>query len=95
MDHLALYSKNCKICKYLDPDEVKEFSKCHFKNGNTECPAKEVQFAVVGEARRLAAKFKAASTANNIKEQVRILEFVSKRTPAFQHKYREWSRYEN
>lgn len=91
MDHLALYSKNCKICKFLDPDEVREFNKCHYKNGNMECPAKEVQFAVVGEARRLAARFKTAMSSNDINKQVEILQFVSKRTPAFQHKFREWS----
>ena len=91
MDHLALYSKNCKICKFLDPDEVREFNKCHYKNGNTECPAKEVQFAVVGEARRLAARFKIAMSSNDINKQVEILQFVSKRAPAFQHKFREWS----
>ena len=90
MEHLALYSKNCKVCKYLDPDEKKGF-KCHFSKGNTECPAKEIQFAVVDEAKLLAGKVLKARAANDIKTEVSILETVAKRSVPFQHKFKEYS----
>lgn len=91
MDHLALYSRKCKFCSYLDPSETKQYEKCYYKNGNTECPAQEVQLAVVGEAKRLAILIKKARTEGNIEKEVKILEIVSKRDPAFQQKFREWS----
>ena len=91
MDHLALYSRNCKHCKHLDPEEDKEFDKCHFNNGNQDCPAQEIQFAVVGEAKRFARSVKKARAEGSIEREVKILEAVAKRSAAFQHKFREWS----
>ena len=88
MDHLALYSKKCKTCKHLDPEEVKEYT-CHFTRGNADCPAQEIQFAVVGEAKRLAMLVKKARSAGDFEREVTVLTVVSKRTPAFQQKFRE------
>jgi hypothetical protein len=91
MDYLALYSPNCKNCGYLDGDEKRKFEKCHYTNGNTECPAKEVQFAVVGEAKRFANAFKRARQSGDLNKQAEILEAVAKRSLAFQHKFKDWS----
>lgn len=92
MDYLALYSRNCKKCKHLDPEETREYTKCHFNNGNKECPAQEVQFAVVGEANRFAAAVRKARAAGLIEREVQLLQEVAKRPPAFQHRFREASR---
>ena len=92
MDYLALYSRNCKKCKHLDPEEPREYSKCHFNNGNKECPAQEVQLAVVGEAKRFAAAVKDARSAGLIAREVELLQEVAKRPSAFQHRFREASR---
>lgn len=89
MDYLALYSKNCKRCKFLDPEEEQGFEKCHFNSGNKECPAQEVQFAITGEAKRFAEAVKRARAAGDIAREVEILNEVAKRPPAFQHKFRE------
>lgn len=91
MDYLALYSTKCKTCKHLDPEEEEEYTSCHFSSGNKECPAAEVQLAVVGEAKRMAEAVKKARAAGNIKREVKILQAVGQRSPAFQHKFKEWS----
>lgn len=91
MEYLALYSPRCKRCGHLDPDEERKFNKCHFSAGNTECPAQEVRFAVVGEAKRLAGAIKKARAARDIKKEIKILSLVESRSPAFQQKFREWS----
>jgi hypothetical protein len=91
MDYLALYSSKCKRCKHLDPEEPKAFTKCHSSAGNSLCPASEVQFAVVGEAKRFAQAVRRARVKGDIDEEVRILQEVAKRPPAFQHKFKEWS----
>jgi hypothetical protein len=90
MDYLALYSEKCKRCGHLDPEAPKKFNNCHFSKGNTECPAQEVQFAVVGEAKRFAAAAKKARKAGNLAMEAEILDTVAKRSPAFQHKFQEW-----
>jgi hypothetical protein len=90
MEHLALYSRKCKTCKHLDPEEKVAHDKCHHTTGNTDCPAKEVQFAVVGEARRLADAMRAAQSSSDLQRQIKILEHVGTRSAAFQHKYKSW-----
>jgi hypothetical protein len=90
MDHLALYSRNCKICQYLDPEEKQKFEKCHFNKGNKDCPAKEIQFAIVGMARRASEEFKKAKAEQNITKQRKILEAVEKRSSAFRQKFTDW-----
>ncbi len=90
MDYLALYSAKCKRCGHLDPDEPRKYTKCHASNGNSECPAKEVQFAVVGEAKRYAQSVKRAKRVGDLAKEAEVLEAVAKRSAAFQHKFREW-----
>lgn len=89
MDHLALYSRRCKFCKSLDPDEVREFPQCHFEQGNKECPAQEVQIAVVGKVIRYVKGYVKAQSKASLSEQSKILELVAKKSPAFQFKFNE------
>lgn len=91
MDYLALYSRRCKRCSHLDPEESKAYDACHFSNGNKECPAIDVQFAIVGEAKRFANALKKARRTGDLNREAEILEAVAKRSPAFQHKFKEWS----
>lgn len=90
MEFLALYSAKCKSCGHLDPEEDRKYNKCHFSSGNTECPAQEVQFAVVGEAKRLASTIKKARATKDLAKEIEILTLVEARSPAFQQKFREW-----
>jgi hypothetical protein len=90
LDHLALYSRKCKTCKHLDPEEKVAQTDCHFSKGNNDCPAKEVQLVVVGMARRFAETMKRAQSKSDIPKQVEILQAVEKRSLAFQHKFKEW-----
>jgi len=91
-DVLALYSRKCKRCGHLDPEETKKFTSCHYSRGNIECPAQEVQIAVVGEAKRLAASLKKAKAEDNLRLEIRILEYVRTKTQAFQHRFKEWTK---
>lgn len=90
MDQLALYSRNCKKCKHLDPEEKVAFDACHHTTGNNDCPAKEVQLAVVGLARRLADNMRKAQAKNDLSRQVQILQKVEARSPAFKQKFQQW-----
>jgi len=89
MEYLALYSQNCKHCKSLDPEASREFPKCHFETGNTECPAQEVQLVVVGQSVRLGKEFIKARVRGDLAAQSKILDHVAKKSPAFQHKFNE------
>ncbi len=91
MDYLALYSAKCKKCSHLDPEASTAYTNCHTSAGNTMCPASEVQFAVVGEAKRFAEAVRKSRRNGDIKEEVRILQEVAKRPLPFQHKFKEWS----
>ncbi len=88
MDHLALYSRNCKFCKHLDKDEPKTFN-CHFSKGNKDCPAQEVQLVVVGKALRLARAVKKAQSTGDLSREAKILEMVAQKSAAFQFKFKE------
>lgn len=90
MDYLALYSSRCKTCGFLDPEETKKWTACHFSKGNTECPAKEVQFVIVGEARRYAQAVAKARKTGDLTKEVKLLEVVGKRSAGFQQKFKEW-----
>ncbi len=89
MDYLSLYSKNCKRCSALDPEETKLFEACHFSKGNDQCPAREVQFAVVGEAQRYADAAIKARRTGNLSKEAKIIDAVASKSPAFQHKFKE------
>lgn len=89
MDYLALYSTNCKKCKHLDQEETKAYDKCHYSKGNNDCPAKEVQIAVVGQTLRAATELKKARAKGDLNREAQILEAVAKKSPAFQHKFKE------
>lgn len=89
MDYLALYSRNCKKCKYLDPEESKGYDECHYSKGNEQCPAKEVQIAVVGLAQRAATELKKAKAKGDLRREAKIIRAVAKKSPAFQHKFKE------
>jgi hypothetical protein len=89
LDYLALYSKNCKRCKHLDPDEKIAYDDCHYSKGNTQCPASEVQIVVVGAAERAALLLKQARAQGDLVREAKILKAVAKKSQAFQHKFKE------
>lgn len=43
-----LYEEKCVVCVHLFPrcSKRKTYNKCHYKNGNEDCPAQEVVFVV-------------------------------------------------
>lgn len=89
VDYLALYSRNCKRCKHLDPDEDTAYDDCHFSKGNTQCPASEVRLVVVGAAERAATMLRQARKVGDLAQEAKILKAVAKKSHAFQHKFKE------
>ena len=65
------------------------YNDCHFSSGNTQCPAEEIQIAVVGEAVHLATKVKEARKLQDLTREAKILAHVAKKSRAFQYKFNE------
>ena len=86
-DILALYSSKCKQCGHLDPAEPKKYSTCHFSKGNTECPASEVQFAIVGKAKGLALRLVKARANRDATTEAKILTEVAGQSAAFKARF--------
>ncbi len=86
-DHLGLYSVNCKRCQYLDPDETKKFTQCHYSKGNEFCPAEEIQIVVVGKAQKLAQQVLTARQSRNIEAESKILGQVALKNAAFVERF--------
>jgi hypothetical protein len=86
-EHLRLYSTNCKRCAYLDAQETKRFSSCHYSKGNKECPASELQIVIVGKAYRYAQHVLAARGNRDADAEARILATVAKQSTAFQERF--------
>ena len=86
-EFLQLYSTNCKCCSYLDAQEKKKFTACHYTKGNPHCPAAEIQIVVVGKAYRYAQHVLQARNSRDAEAEARILATVAKQSPAFQERF--------
>jgi hypothetical protein len=86
-ESLALFSRRCKTCKHLDPEESKAWVSCHFTKGNEHCPAQEIQFIIVGEAYRLAKQILLARDVRNAAEEAKILAKVARESQTFQERF--------
>lgn len=85
---LALYSQNCLKCSHLVDVGTRAFNRCHYTQGNKECPAKEVALVVVGKARQYAQRVLKARTERNLPAEANLLGLVAKESEAFQEKFR-------
>ncbi len=86
-EFLSLFSRKCKTCKHLDPEETKAWASCHFSKGNEHCPAAEIQFIIVGEAYKLAKQVVLARDTRNTAEEARILSKVSRESETFRERF--------
>lgn len=86
-DILGIYSKNCLRCKHLVEFAEKEYTKCHHKNGNALCPAKEVHIAATGKVDRYVKLLNQAAKNKDAAKQARIYDFVSKQSEIFQERF--------
>lgn len=86
-DILALYSDNCLKCSSLVETAKAKFPKCHFRKGNTECPASEVRIAVVGEAKIYAQRVLNARKQSDFQKEAKLLAYVAKQSESFQLKF--------
>lgn len=84
MEHFAIYSENCLSCKSLvDSPSTVEFKKCHYSQGNSECPASEVTIIIVGKALSVAQRVHEARLARDAKTEAKLMNYVTKQSDGF------------
>lgn len=83
----ALYNANCMQCKHLSETGSTAFVECHYSKGNTQCPAAEVRFVVVGEAVEYAKRVLRARDKRLSKREARLMQYVAKQSKAFRAKF--------
>ena len=78
-------------CKHLSPETgtVSEV-ECHFSKGNTQCPAEEVKFVIVGEALNYAKRVLAARDKRHPKTEAKLMQHVGSQTAAFKLKFYQY-----
>ena len=84
----ALYSVNCLRCSRLIPGLPNAYG-CH-SEVNSECPASEVTFVVVGKAARFAKAVKRARANGNTRREADLLVAVAKKSPAFIERFNQF-----
>ena len=89
-EYLALYSANCMTCSHLSEVGTRDFQECHFKNGNKQCPAAEVQLVVVGEALTYARRILRARDKRQSKLEAKLMKYVAGQSAAFQSRFYEY-----
>jgi len=78
-------------CQHLSPETgTRDFQDCHYKKGNKQCPAAEVQFAVVGEALVYARRVLRARDKRHPKREARLMKYVGTQSAAFQSRFYEY-----
>lgn len=86
-EHLALYSENCLTCKSLVEYATKANPDCHWKQGNEQCPAREVKIVVVGEALEIAQKVIRARDKRMAVTEAQLMKYVGKQSAAWRSKF--------
>ena len=87
----ALYSANCMTCRHLSPETgTKSHVKCHFTKGNTQCPAAEVTFVVVGKALKYAKLVRKCRDERNAARESKLMLYVANQTDAFKSKFYDY-----
>lgn len=87
-EYLSLYSRDCKTCGHLDPEEVADPDiKCLYSNGNRWCPAAEIQIVIVGEAQRMAQRVLRARSKRDAELEARIMNRLKNKSPAFKERF--------
>ncbi len=86
-EYFALYSANCMTCSHLSETGDVAHIECHYSKGNTQCPASEVRFVVVGEAQEYARKILAARDKRHANTEARLMKYVGQQSAAFKSKF--------
>lgn len=89
-EYLALYSEACITCKHLVETGTVDNRKCHYKNGNTQCPASEVKIVIVGQALDYARKVIQARDKRHAKTEARLMRYVGTQSAAFRSKFYDY-----
>ena len=87
-EYFALYSADCMQCKHLSPQTgTQVYERCHVSKGNKQCPAAEVQFAVVGEALNYAKQVLKARDKRFARTEARLMRYVGQQSSAFKNQF--------
>lgn len=83
-DYLALYSTRCFKCSHLVEGAPKRYKSCHFRSGNTQCPASEVKIVITGKSQHFLAQLQKARAERDAKAEAEVWTEVGKESKAFQ-----------
>jgi len=86
-EFFALYSADCLQCKHLSETGTTAYVDCHHTKGNTQCPASEVRFVIVGEALDYARRVLAARDKRHAKTEARLMRHVGEQSVAFKDRF--------
>lgn len=77
-DRFLIHSAKCLGCKHLVDGGKKDYTTCHYSNGNDRCPAQHVQIITGVDIHSLASELADAIRANNSKKYERVNAKIGK-----------------
>jgi|GEM_PF-2776831 len=83
---IVLYSERCFRCSHLVDGAEKTFTKCHYSQGNPDCPAIAIRIMTSGKVRAYIDRIEKAQAARNAPEVAKIWEEVVKESPEVQRR---------
>lgn len=78
METLGIYHMRCLRCKHLVEGATKNFKKCHYDQGNEDCPAREVRIAPVGKVTALVKRLFDAEASSDVAKTAKIWDEIGK-----------------
>lgn len=87
LEYFAIYSANCLKCGHLVEADYRKYDKCHYSNGNKQCPASEVRVTITGKVERLVKRLIKARKRKDPQREAEVLTLVSKESPSFQRRF--------
>lgn len=83
---IVLYSERCFRCSHLVDGAEKTFNKCHYSQGNRDCPAIAIRIMTSGKVRAYVTRIEKAQSEKNAPEVAKIWEEVAQESPEVQRR---------
>lgn len=77
----VVYSPKCLVCDHLVDGGPKHYNKCHYSNGNADCPALENRIISDGKTRQYRRRLDEAREAKDAKKVAAIWAEIEKEAP--------------
>lgn len=83
---IVLYSERCFRCSHLVDGAPETFTKCHYEQGNHDCPAIAIRIMTSGKVRKFIRRIEEAQAAKDAPKVAKIWEEVTKESPEVQRR---------